>query len=77
MEHKRFQKDSHNALKVKKSYFIQKDMSPFRKKVDRIILTPTVRKIIFNMSERRQFQIINKETTLLYGAVKLLSLIHI
>ena len=48
-------------------------MSPFRKKVDRIILTPTVRKIIFNMSERRQFQIINKETTLLYGAVKLLA----
>ncbi len=48
-------------------------MSPFHKKVNRIILTPTVRKIVFNMSERRQFQIINKETTLLYGAVKLLA----
>jgi hypothetical protein len=48
-------------------------MSPFRKKVNRIILTPTVQKIIFKMSERRQFEIINKETTLLYGAVKLLA----
>ena len=48
-------------------------MSPFRKKVNKIILTPKVQKIIFSMSEQRQFEIINKEATLLYGAVQLLA----
>jgi hypothetical protein len=52
---------------------LSKRYESFQKKVNRIILTLTVRKIIFNMSERRQFEIINEETTLLYGAVKLLA----